>query len=372
MIILHIINSLEMGGAERNLYQICVNDKKNKHIVISLTGSGHFSEAFKKRKIRVYEINIKKNLFLIFKIVKIINTSKPSVIQTWMYNSDFVGSISSILALKTNLVWGIRHTNLIPAFEKKRTLIISKILAYLSYFITKKIIVCSSRAMQEHIKLGYNKKKMIYIPNGCDLDIFYPLTHNRKKILSELKIDESIPLLGSIGRYNFYKDFNNLFEALNIVKKKNILFNFLLVGKDNNKSNQQLAKLINQNGLGNRVYLMGLRNDVSKILNSLDLFILSSRSEAFPNVVMEAMACGTPCVVTDVGDASYIVEKTGWIVPPKNPIELAKKIEIAINELKSPNWQSIRASANLRIREKFTLETMINSYTKIWDKIKSE
>ena len=95
MIILHIINGLEMGGAEKNLSQICVNDKKNKHIVISLTGSGHFSKVFKEKKIKVYEINLKKNLFLIFKIVKIINISKPSVIQTWMYNSDFVGSISS-------------------------------------------------------------------------------------------------------------------------------------------------------------------------------------------------------------------------------------------------------------------------------------
>ena len=87
---------------------------------------------------------------------------------------------------------------------------------------------------------------------------------------------------------------------------------------------------------------------------------------------MEAMACGTPCVVTDVGDASYIVEKTGWIVPPKNSTELAKKIEIAINDLKSTNWQSARVSANLRIKEKFTLERMINSYTKIWDKVKSK
>ena len=167
MKILHFIPSLSKGGAEGFLFRLLkqfenVSEADSKIYVLTLLKDNYYENFLDNKKIIFVKLNFSNKYQLFFNIVKIfniINSIKPDVIQTWMYNSDFVGSISSVLALKTNLVWGIRHTNLIPAFEKKRTLIISRILAYLSYFIAKKIIVCSSRAMQEHIKLGYNKKK---------------------------------------------------------------------------------------------------------------------------------------------------------------------------------------------------------------------
>ena len=89
----------------------------------------------------------------------------------------------------------------------------------------------------------------------------------------------------------------------------------------------------------------------------------------FPNVVAEAMACGTPCIVTNVGDAAFIVDKTGWIVPPNNPLKLAKAIEQSLIELRKKNWNKRRHKARLNIKEKFEIDKMINSYNKVWNEV---
>ena len=116
--------------------------------------------------------------------------------------------------------------------------------------------------------------------------------------------------------------------------------------------------------------LLGQTNDISMVMNSLDLHVLSSSyGEGFPNVVAEAMACGTPCVVTEVGDSSLIVGKTGWIVPPKNPVRLSKAIENALNERDTPKWKNRSKMARLRIEENFSITGMLNLYFKYWQRV---
>ena len=372
MKILHIINSLNHGGAEKNLHNICKKDIKNKHVVISLTSNGYYRDLLKDKGIEVYPINLNKNILNFFRILKIVLKLRPNVIQSWMYNSDLVASLISIFTLKKNLVWNIRHTDLDPSIEKKRTLWISKILSKLSHFLPYKIIVCASRALDEHKKIGYDSKKLCHIPNGCDLDIFYPQKNSKQKLCAELKLNNNYCLLGTVGRYHAYKDFPNLLKALSILKSKGILFNFVLVGHNNDYKNVKLNEIIKNFDLENRVSLLGLRNDIAYIMNSLDLYIQSSSSEAFPNVITEAMACGTPCVATNVGDTLSIIGDTGWIVESKNANLLASKIKKAIDETKKPHWEKICESAHTRIFEKFSLESMIKSYSRIWEELKNK
>ena len=102
-------------------------------------------------------------------------------------------------------------------------------------------------------------------------------------------------------------------------------------------------------------------------MNGLDVYIQSSSyGEGFPNAVAESMACGTPSIVTDVGDSSFIVSKTGWVVPPNNPIKLAKAIEKALSEFRTKNWKKRSNKARSRIQKNFQISKMLKSYNKSW------
>ena len=108
-------------------------------------------------------------------------------------------------------------------------------------------------------------------------------------------------------------------------------------------------------------------------MNALDIYVQSSKyGEGFPNVVAEAMACGTPCVVTDVGDSAYIVGETGWVVPPNDSTKLANSIEKALVEINKAHWRTRCNEARLRVQNNFELSKMLKSYNLIWSKTYKE
>ena len=125
---------------------------------------------------------------------------------------------------------------------------------------------------------------------------------------------------------------------------------------------------LKENGLSDNVHLLGIRNDIPAVMNGIDLFMLTSVSEAFPNVLNESMACGTPCVTTNVGDASLIVGNTGWVVSPKDPKALADAVIQAADEKQSNNisWFQRKDDCHQRIANNFTLEKMVEKYKEVW------
>ena len=153
----------------------------------------------------------------------------------------------------------------------------------------------------------------------------------------------------------------------NLLQRK-IKFIAILVGTNLDHLNDDLVSSLKNNGLLDNVHLLGIRDDILSVMNSIDLFLLSSISEAFPNVLNEAMLCGTPCLTTNVGDAALIVDKTGWIVEPRDSTAMADACIHALNEKEKNNehWKNRKESCRKRIIEKFSFEKMINKYKEVW------
>ena len=371
MKIVHIITGLNDGGAEHTLFKICKYDNFNKHIVISLTGPGKYFSLLKKLKIKIYCLNA--NFFSIHKfffLIRLLRLLNPDIVQTWLVHADFVGGIAARLANIKKIIWNVRYSDLKLGSAKLTTIIIIKILSKLSYLIPKFIVIASKRAKKIYEIEGYDKKKLRFIPNGYDFSILKPSKFQKINFQKKNKIKKKIPLIGKVARYDPKKDHLNLIKALSLIRSKNINFSCVLIGTNINQSNIKLVSKIKELKLSNHVKLLGQNDDITKVMNGLDVYIQSSSyGEGFPNVVAEAMSCGTPCVVTDVGDARFIVGKNGWIVPPNNSIKLAKAIEKALSEIGTSHWSRRCNKARLRIKDNFNIINMIKSYSNLWNSV---
>ena len=373
MKIVHIVTGLGDGGAEHTLFKICKHDIKNNHIVISFKRDGKYFSLLNKLGVKVYCLNIKFFSFhKIFFLIKLLSDLKPNVVQTWLVHADFLGGITARLAGIKNIIWNIRYSNFEIGKAKLTTILIIKILAKLSLFIPRSIIINSKRAKKIFTIEGYDGKKLKFIPNGFDLSILKPQKFQKISFKKKIRIKKLLPLIGNVARYDKKKDHLNLLNALSLIKEKNINFFCTLVGSNIDKKNFSLISEIKRLKLSNSVKLLGQSDNILQVMNGLDIFVQSSSyGEGFPNVVAESMACGTPCIVTDVGDAGLIIGKTGWVVPPNNPNNLAKAIEKALNEMRTKNWNKRRNKARLRIKENFNISKMLQSYNEVWSKTQS-
>ncbi len=370
MKVIHIITGLNDGGAEGALFRLVTSSHtESVHKVISLMGNGKYGSKLRESGIEVVTLDMprgKVTFNALRRLYSILKKENPDVVQTWMYHADLFGGILARLSGCKNICWGIRHSNLSPVVNSRSTLMIVKLCSWFSTWIPTKIISCAEESVNVHKAFGY-KGDFSVVPNGYDTDQFKPNALLGQQAREELGLTGNIAVIGFVARWDPQKDHNNLLSALQIVKNKHPNIRCILVGTNCDESNSDLVAIINDLGIGDNIILLGRRNDIPAIMNSIDLHVLSSCGEAFPNVVAEAMASGTPCVVTNVGDASLIVGDTGWVVPSKNSSQLASAIELALSEMQNAStWSIRRSNCSERINDKFSLAKMVDGYRRNW------
>lgn len=366
--ILHIITGLSDGGAEAVLYRLCAHDFRDRHHVISLTGAGKYGPLLQTRGVPVTCLNMPRGRVTasgLWRLYRLARELKPDVVQTWMYHADLLGGLTAWLAGSRNIVWGIHHTTLVPGKSRRSTIAVVRICASISRLVPKRIICCAEEAIKVHTALGYDANRMVFVPNGYDLTAFRPDSPSGASVRSELGLGSG-PVIGFVARYDPLKDHDNLLQALHLLKATGLRPVCLLAGTGMEHGNAALAERVAHYGLLDQIRLLGRRGDVPHVMNALDVHVMSSVSEAFPNVLAEAMACGTPCISTNVGDAAAIVGHTGWIVPPSDPHALADAIGQALGDLTGPVWAERRDAARRRIESKFSIAQMVESYRAVW------
>lgn len=341
------------------------------HYVVSLMDRGIYADPLEEAGVHVCVLGMPRGritLSGLFKLYRLIKKIQPDVVQTWMYHADLIGGVIARLAGIRAVSWGIRHANLDPDKNKRVTVWIAKLCARLSFWVPTTIISCSVRATQVHQKLGYQSDKFIDIPNGYAMEKFKPDLDARLVIRQELGIPDNDFVFGMVARFDPQKDHDNLISALARLKRSGQTFVCLLVGHGMDQSNTTLTTKLRVAEVTEQVKLLGSRQDIPAVMNTIDIHVLSSLGEAFPNVLAEAMACGTPCFATDVGDAALIIGKYGWVVAPRDSEALATGLTQAKALFKKDRqaWQERQRACRTHIMDNFELNLVYARYRRAW------
>ncbi|HEX4301143.1 MAG TPA: glycosyltransferase, partial [Rhizomicrobium sp.] len=339
-------------------------------IVVSLRDEGTYGGLLAAAGIECHALGMPRGRVTaagVAKLLRLIRRSRPDVVQTWMYHANLVGGVAARACGVRKVIWGLRHTDLAPGSIGGSTRLVNRACAVLSGVVPSVIVACAQRAAEVHEAAGYDRRKLVVIPNGYDLSRFAPDGAAGLAVRAELGIPAGAPVLGLVARFNPQKNHAGLLEAVARLRSSHPDLQVILAGRDCSADNSVLADMAARTGVP--VHLIGPRRDVPAVMNALDLHVLASGSgEAFPNVVAEAMACGTPCVVTDVGDAARIVGDTGWVAPVGDSIALENAILAALAERRdAAAWGRRKQDARARVASHFSLQRMVSAYAALWE-----
>ncbi len=374
MKVVHIITSVKTGGAELMLLRLLKQLGKSGYDshVVGLSSAGDISDQLTALGIPVDVLNSRRGVpdpSMVLDVTRILRRVRPDVVQTWMYHSDLIGALAARAAGNPPVAWGLHHSNLSPAFVKRSTLMTARACARLSNRLPAAIVCCAESTKQLHAEFGYNQEKLLVIPNGFDLELFRPDPAARAAIRSELGISNETRLVGILARFHPQKDHRNFVIAAGIVRDRRNDTRFLLCGFGMTWDNAELVSWIDEAGIRDRVHLVGRRQDMPAIQASLDVACLSSQGgEAMPLTIGEAMACGVPSAVTDVGDAALLVGDTGRVAPPDNPAALAEAC-LSLLALHPEEYARHGEAARRRIAERYSLPLIANRYGELHERL---
>jgi glycosyltransferase involved in cell wall biosynthesis len=368
--VMHIITTLGPAGAETMLSRIAsgMDGTRFENEVVSLTGILDLAERMQEIGVRVRTLGMKTsvpNPLLVMRLAQWIRESKPDVIHTWMYHANLIGALAARLAGNVPVVWGIHHSTFDPRVDKRRTMLVNRACAFLSRKFAARIVCCSEASLRTHKKLSYAAEKLEVIPNGFDLEQVKPDPAARASLREELGIPAETILIGIAARFHPHKDHRNFIQAAARLYKQMPEIHFLLCGMDITWQNSELAGWIEAAGIRECCHLLGHRRDMSRLFAGIDIATTSSRSEAFPIAIGEAMACGTPCVVTDVGDSALIVGETGTVVAPGDPHALAEAWRKLL-EAGPAVRHRLGMAARHRVQQHFALPAIVERYQEIY------
>ncbi|MFN4282898.1 MAG: glycosyltransferase [Alphaproteobacteria bacterium] len=374
--ILHVITGLSTGGAEMMLVKLLANlpADETRHVVVSLTGGGPLADRIAALGVPVVQLGMNRPGFArlpalaagFLRLRRLIRAERPDLVQAWMYHANLVAGLAALGFRAPPVIWGIRQSDLDPKISKPATIRVAKLGGLLSRALSDTILCCSEVARVAHERIGYDPARMVVIPNGFDLGEFKPDAAARAALRRELNLPDAAPLVGLIARFDSQKDHRGFLAAAAQARRAVPDAHFLLCGGGVDAANRQLAGWIDDFDLGTRCRLLGARADMPAVTAALDIAVSSSAfGEGFPNVLGEAMACGVPCVATDVGDSRMIVGQAGRVVGPRDPAALADAI-VDLLRLPADARAALGAEARARVAERFEIGVIARRYLALY------
>jgi len=363
--IVHLITELNTGGAEQMLYKIVtrMDRKAFMPLVVSMTDRGPIGGKLASEGVQVLELGMRlgrPNPAGLLKLYRLLRKQDPDVLQTWLYHADLLGLIAGKASAVKKIVWGIRCSDMDLRNYSPLTALTVWSNARLSK-VPDAILVNSEKGKEIHEKRGYSSRRMTVMPNGFDIEHFRPDETAREWLLAQLGLTHQAALIGCVARFDPMKDHATFFRAASALAAKKDSVHFILAGDGMVSSNAQVSMLLDSK-IRDKVHLLGRREDIPRLLAAMDIATSASAyGEGFSNAVGEAMACGVPCVVTDVGDAAWIVGDTGRVVPPGSPEGLTEAWERLL-DMDRGERQRLGEKARARVAENFEISNVVRRF----------
>jgi glycosyltransferase involved in cell wall biosynthesis len=372
--LLHIITGLNTGGAEMMLYKLLTTLDRGRFgsAVVSLSDYGSVGQRISELGIPVSALGLSPSVphpKPTLSLLNHIRVEKPGIVQTWMYHSDLLGGVAAKICGAIPVVWNLQNSTLDPLRSRTSTRWVVRACARFSNSIPDRIVCCSDAVREIHAGLGYARKPMTVIPNGVDPTVFSPDRAARISVRQELGLTTEAVLIGMVARFDPQKDHGTFLKAAAVIAARHPEVQFLLCGSGVDRTNDRLIGWAQNFGIEHRCHLLGLRHDLPRLTAALDIAVLSSSyGEGLANVILEAMSCAVPSVVTSVGGNPDLVADTGRTVPRENPDALASALRELI-ESGAEARARLGFAARERIQCRFSLSAIVKDYERLYEQL---
>jgi|APMI01.1.fsa_nt_gi glycosyltransferase involved in cell wall biosynthesis len=369
--IVHIITGLDQGGAESMLHKLVRAARQAspglRQTVVSLTTSGCVGPRIQADGIDVVSLNMRQHpLRALMRLHRLLRElPRETVVQTWMYHADLIGGLVARLAGRQRVFWNVRQATVARRDVGPRTYWVIRLAARLSGLLPRRIVTNAAAAVAVHEAAGYSAARFVVIGNGFDTQAFGPDMGRRQAFRAQHGIGDDEFLVGNVARFDVQKDLATFVRMAGRVAEQMPNARFLIAGSGVPEA-ESLTREIAQAGLSGRFILLDRQADVPALMNGLDVFCLSSRSEGFPNVLGEAMASAIPCVTTACGDAGAVLGEPEFVSPIEDPDRLAASV-LKIGAMASTQRHDMGAALRRRIQTSFSTEAVWKTYLELYE-----
>lgn len=366
--IVHIISGLQVGGAERSLFNICSSSLNDsfKQYVICLGERGYYSHKIEEIGLEIYHINFSSWHFVksLMRFISILNKISPNIIQGWMNHGNFAAILALfILKFKPIIYWNIRQS----FYHDKNDLFYTKFLFLFNILFSrmpKKIIINANISKIQLKNFGFNINSFKFIPNGFDPNYWVRDLSFRKLERANLGIENLDFVIGYVGRYHPMKNIILLLKAFEKISMNFPHSKLVIIGHkedDFNKVEKQIFESIPKN----RIVFLNQIYEINRYYSIFDLFTLCSVSEGFPNVLGEAMSCELCCISTDVGEASDLLKDVGFVISVNDLDAFVVVISKCIENLELT--KNMGVLARNKIIKYYSLQNTVNQYINLYN-----
>ena len=330
MRILLFCQALTYGGAQRQLALLAIGLKRRGHdvAVAVFYREGPFAEELTQAGVTVHDL-AKRGRWDVFgflaRLRHLVARERPDLIYAFLPMPNILATfVVRLVRPRPRLVFGVRAARMMTATNYDW-------LSHQQYRIeafvsgmADLVVVNSHDGLADITARGFRAARAVVVANGIDTALFAPDPAGRKRLRASWGVGEDDILVGHVARFDPMKDHATFFAAAATVVRVEPAWRFVCIGVADGAAERQARRLAAAQGVAERIIFAGAHSDMAACYAALDIACQASRfGEGFPNVVAEAMACGVPCVVTDVGDARAIVGDLGVVVPPGDASALA-------------------------------------------------